>query len=62
MDFTKKPQQESLDKDANPISRLFLLWMAPFVWKGMKNGLATNDLTKCMTKDRSDVLGDELEK
>lgn len=62
MDFTVKPKHESLDHGANPISRLFLLWMAPFVWKGMKMGLTKNDLTKCMPKDRSDVLGDELEK
>lgn len=62
MDFSKKPERENPRKGANLISRLFFLWITPMLWKGMKNGLTTKDLTKCLQKDRSDTLGDDLEK
>lgn len=62
MDFSKKPEHENPRKSANLISRLFLLWTAPLLWKGMKNGLTTEDLTKCLQRDKSNALGDNLEK
>lgn len=62
MDSSKKPERENPRKGANPISQLFILWIAPLFWKGMKNGLTTDDLTKCLKKDRSDMLGDDLER
>lgn len=62
MDFSKKPERESFDQNANLISRLFYLWIGPLFWEGMKNGLSKDDLTKCMLKDRSDTLGDNLER
>lgn len=62
MDFSKKPERENPRKKANPISQLFFVWIIPLLWRGMKNGLTTKDLTKCLKKDRSDTLGDDLEK
>lgn len=61
MDFSKKPQNENHRKGANFISVLLMLWTVPLFWKGMKNGLNTNDLTKCLEEDKTDVLGDNLE-
>lgn len=62
MDFSKKPERENPRKKANLISQLFFVWIIPLLWKGMKNGLTKKDLTKCLKKDRSDTLGDDLEK
>lgn len=62
MDFGKKPKHENPRNGANPISRLFCLWITPLLWKGMKNGLTSDDLCKCLQKDKSEVLGDDLER
>lgn len=62
MDSSKKPERENPRKGANPISQLFILWIAPLFWNGMKNGLTTDDLTKCLPIDKSDRLGDDLER
>lgn len=61
MDFNKKPELENPRKGANVISKLFFLWTLPLFWKGMKNGLTTDDLTECLPKDKSDKLTDEME-
>lgn len=62
MDFSKKPERKNPRKGANPLSELFFLWMAPVFWKGTRKGLTTDDLTQCLRKDESEVLGDELER
>lgn len=62
MDFGKKPKHENPRKGANPISQLFFLWITPLLWKGMKNGLKSDDLCKCLKNDKSEVLGDDLER
>lgn len=62
MDFSKKPGRENPRKGANFLSQLFIFWTVPLVWRGMKNGLTTKDLTKCLQEDRSDSLGDDLER
>lgn len=61
MDFNKKPHLENPAEGANFISQIFFLWTIPLFWKGMKDGLTTNDLTKCLQNDKSEKLGDELE-
>lgn len=61
MDFSKKPQHENPRKGNNFISQLFMLWTVPLFWKGLRNGLTTNDLTKCLQEDKSGALGDNLE-
>lgn len=61
MDFSKKPELENPRKGANVISKLFYLWTLPLFWKGMKNGLTTDDMTKCLQKDKSEELTDEME-
>lgn len=62
MDFSKKPERENPRKGANPLSQLFFLWIVPVFWKGTRKGLNTDDLTHCLRKDESEVLGDELER
>lgn len=62
MDFSKKPERKNPRKGANLISRLFFLWMMPVFWKGTRKGLNTDDLTRCLRKDGSEMLGDELER
>lgn len=62
MDSGKKPERENPRKGANPISQLFFLWITPLFWKGTRKGLTTDDLTKCLRKDKSDLLGDALER
>lgn len=62
MDFSRKPERKNPRSGANPLSVLFFLWMAPVFWRGSRKGLNTDDLTKCLKKDDSEVLGDELER
>lgn len=62
MDFSRKPERENPRKKANPLSQLFFLWMVPVFWRGTRKGLTTDDLTKCLKKDDSELLGDELER
>lgn len=61
MDFSQKPQQENPRKGVNPISQLLFIWIAPIFWKGATKGLNREDLRKCLKKDISKSLGDELE-
>lgn len=61
MESEKKPDKENPRRNANIFSQFFILWLAPLFWRGVKFGLCTDDLTKCLDKDKSDALGDELE-
>lgn len=40
----------------------FFLWIVPLFWCGVQNGLSTENLTKCLDEDESNIFGDELEK
>lgn len=62
MDSGKKPERENPKNGANPISLLFFLWIAPLFFKGTNKGLNTDDLIKCLSKDKSNTLGDDLER
>lgn len=62
MDTGRKPERENPRKGANPISQLFFFWIIPLFWNGTRNGLSTDDLTKCLRKDKSDSLGNDLER
>lgn len=62
MDSSKKPERENPKNGANPISLLFFLWIAPLLLKGTNRGLNTDDLIKCLEEDKSDTLGDDLER
>lgn len=62
MDFSKKPVNENPHKGANVLSKVLISWTVPLLWKGMKTGLTTKDLTKCLQKFKSEALGDELER
>lgn len=61
MDSGKKPENENPRKGANPLSQLFFAWIIPFFCHGTRNGLNAEDLTKCLRKDTSDILGNSLE-
>lgn len=62
MDSGRKPDRPNPRKSANPLSQLFFIWMLPMFWKGTRKGLQTEDLTQCLQKDESELLGDELER
>lgn len=61
MDYSKKPEKENPRSSTNPLSQLIFLWIFPFLLRGTTRGLNTEDLTKCLEKDHSEVLGDKLE-
>lgn len=62
MDSGRKPDRKNPRKGANPLSQLFFLWIIPLFWKGARKGLNTDDLTQCLEKDESEMLGDHLER
>ncbi|CAG9833841.1 unnamed protein product [Diabrotica balteata] len=47
---------------ANPLSKLFFGWMISFIRKGKKAEFQLKDLFKCQDKDRSQILGDKLQR
>lgn len=61
MDSGRKPDKENPRRGVNIISQILFIWIIPLFWNGVRRGLTTDDLTKCLDKDKSDKLGDELE-
>lgn len=61
MDATKKPKHNNPRKGANLLSQLFLGWVIPTLYKGVRKGLNVDDLTQCLTEDQSELLGDKLD-
>lgn len=61
MDSGIKPEKKNPRKNVNIFSQLYFLWIIPLFWRGTRKGLSTDDLTKCLDKDKSDHLGNELE-
>ncbi|XP_049304933.1 ATP-binding cassette sub-family C member 4 isoform X1 [Bactrocera dorsalis] len=61
MDSSRKPERINPRRHANILSQILFVWAMPLLFKGAKNGLNTDDLTKCMPKDSSEDLGDRLE-
>ena len=62
MDSAKKPQKSNPRLGANLLSQLLFLWAVPLLFKGSRKGLNSDDLTVCLDKDESKVLGDRLER
>lgn len=62
MDFSEKPIRENPRTKANLLSQLLFAWIFPLFWEGARHGLNKNDLRKCLLKDKSKLLGDELQK
>lgn len=62
MNSSKKSTIENPRRGANLLSQLFFVWTVPLLWKGMKNGLSSKDLTKCLEKFKSEALADNLER
>lgn len=61
MDSGIKPENRNPRKSANIFSQIFFTWIIPLFWRGTHKGLDIDDLTKCLDKDRSEGLGNELE-
>lgn len=61
MDYSKKPEKKNPRSSKNPLSHLIFLWIVPILFRGTTRGLNTDDLTKCLEKDQSELLGDKLE-
>nr|XP_014085546.1 multidrug resistance-associated protein 4 [Bactrocera oleae]XP_014085548.1 multidrug resistance-associated protein 4 [Bactrocera oleae]XP_036229160.1 multidrug resistance-associated protein 4 [Bactrocera oleae]XP_036229161.1 multidrug resistance-associated protein 4 [Bactrocera oleae] len=61
MDSSRKPERINPRRHANILSQILFVWAIPLLFKGAKNGLNTDDLTKCMPEDCSEDLGDRLE-
>lgn len=61
MDYSEKPSNKNPRSSRNPLSQFLLLWIVPFLFRGTTKGLNADDLTKCMKKDHSETLGDQLE-
>ncbi|KAJ4427649.1 hypothetical protein ANN_25297 [Periplaneta americana] len=62
MDSSKKFTNPNPRATANPISVLVFWWIKNLFWKGSKKDLEVEDLYNTMPTDRSEMLGDELEK
>lgn len=62
MDSTKKPKNENPGKKASFLSRLFILWIVPLLFRGHRTGLNADDLCKCIDDDISEELGDKLQR
>jgi len=62
MDSSKKPHKSNPRQGANLLSQLLFIWSVPLLFKGSRKGLNTKDLTVCLDKDESKVLGDRLER
>ncbi|CAL8111764.1 unnamed protein product [Orchesella dallaii] len=57
MDFREIQLETSPEIKANPISKLFLLWLFPFLRKGSKADLNAGDVYKALPEDSSARLG-----
>uniref|UniRef100_A0A1A9X2R7 Multidrug resistance-associated protein lethal(2)03659 n=1 Tax=Glossina brevipalpis TaxID=37001 RepID=A0A1A9X2R7_9MUSC len=62
MDCSEKPKKENPRQFANIFSQLMFGWAVPLLYRGSHQGLTSDDLTKCLPEDRSEDLGDKLER
>lgn len=62
METTTTEQVLNPKEKSNPISSLFFLWTIPLFRKGYKKELTIEDIYTTLKKDKSDKLGDILEK
>ncbi|RZC37765.1 ABC tran and/or MMR HSR1 domain containing protein [Asbolus verrucosus] len=62
MDSSKKYDHPSPEETANPISKLFFVWILPFFKYGYRNDLEIKDLYNCAKADLSGSLGDKMER
>lgn len=61
MDANNEPNRENPRNNTNILSQLTFAWTLPLFWRGARKGLDTTDLIKCLDKDQSETLGNELE-
>jgi len=61
MDFHETKLTSSPEIKANPISKLFLLWLLPFLRKGAKKNLNAEDVYEALPQDSSSTLGNAVQ-
>jgi hypothetical protein len=61
MDFTETKLRRNPIEEANPISKLFFLWILPLFQKGYKQDLTFPDLYNIIKEDHAETLGNHLE-
>ncbi|XP_037896202.1 multidrug resistance-associated protein 4 [Glossina fuscipes] len=62
MDSSEKPKKENPRQFAHILSQLTFGWSIPLLYRGSRQGLTADDLTKCLPEDLSQDLGDKLER
>lgn len=62
MDSSRKFTKTNPRATANPVSVLVFWWIKDLFWKGYDKDLEVEDLYNILPNDRSEMLGDELEK
>lgn len=62
MESTRRKMLPNPRESANILSQLFLTWTIPLFVKGYKKELEMEDVYQPLNEDRSDSLGDRLEK
>lgn len=62
MDSSRKPELRNPRQGVAAWSQLLFGWVVPVLWHGCRNGISTDQLTQCMPRDDSAMLGDQLER
>lgn len=63
MDYAPKEKLLLNPKEkANIFSKIFFLWTLPLFYTGTKKTIEINDVFNTFSKDKSNLLGDALEK
>jgi hypothetical protein len=62
MDFDAKKPVQNPYKHANPVSKVFFLWIVPLFFKGARNPLNLGHLYDPLKEDISTGLGDRVKR
>ncbi len=62
MDFRGKQDVPNPRENANPLSKLFFLWILPLFCEGAKKDLGIDDMYNAPREDSAAVLGTKLGK
>ncbi len=62
MDFKEYSLPQNPRAKANPFSKLLFLWMFPLFKKGYKKELQEQDLSDILDEDRTDHVGEKMQR
>ncbi|XP_020506427.1 LOW QUALITY PROTEIN: ATP-binding cassette sub-family C member 4 [Labrus bergylta] len=62
MEIKKKHDRQNPLETANPLSRVFMCWIAPILHLGFKQRLGESDMYCVVPEDQSERLGEELQR